>query len=940
MKRRRWRLLALASFAFFVFVVWNSDAQLIFTDLGSSAPIPGLYDISQLLTTGDTAGYNGGGINYYDNNSGASAPGSSGQTFTTGGNAQGYVLTNLVVKFGGLNTGGTDLNGNAQGWRIELFKLSGAGNTIASLVFSNQTSGSDTHHVLTDWFQFSGMAIFLSPNSVYAYSIVNTGNRSTSFADLGYANGMPYTGGAVCRIGPGGGSSLTVTYYPSDNVSAAFDIGLTPFGPPYASVPSISAATISLGSPIAFSESAQGNAPLYFQWQTDGGGGAFTNIPGATNAVLNLTPAIGGTFQFDVVVTNNLGSSTSAPVTLTVLPPVGVADVAVKLSLPLVQMPAGGLGVCSATYDNVLIDGRVAPKLKVAGISAVRYPGGSYGDVFNWQTTTGNEGAYVNGNDTFANFMNTVVNPAGAQAIVTINYGSNPAGNAGGDTNVAAAWVAYANVTNHWGVKYWEIGNEIYGNGFYGTGSDWEYDLHFPETNASTRVRQPALSPSAYGSNAVAFINAMKAKDHSIKCGVFIQQPGVFPDTDPTAPWNLSVLTNCISNIDFVILHYYPNGSAASILAQPLTISSMVQSAYGEMATEVGPSLASQLGLAVTETGAGTNTGVVVSLWAADNYLGWIQNGAFNVDYQILHDDILDDDQVPAHAYYGAQMAHLLANTNDTLMTATSDQSVVHTHASLRQDGRVGMMLLNTSPTATNTVNVSVFGVTLSTTGTQYSFGATNFVGTDDSPSYPIATNQATGLGNSFTIAVPPYTMLDILIPVAPSNTPPVLAPINNQTVNVGQTVSFTANATDTNQPPPMLSFGLLVAPSNAFINSTSGVFNWRPLVSQANSSNPFVLTVSDNGTPNLTATQSYAISVNPLTLPTLSQPILSNNEFALTLNGISGPDYAIQVSTDLLSWKTIFSTNSPALPLTWFDTNPSTPARFYRTVVGPPLPP
>src|ERR1022692_434251 len=35
------------------------------------------------------------------------------------------------------------------------------------------------------------------------------------------------------------------------------------------------------------------------------------------------------------------------------------------------------------------------------------------------------------------------------------------------------------------------------------------------------------------------------------------------------------------------------------------------------------------------------------------------------------------------------------------------------------------------------------------------------------------------------------------------SNTPPTLAPIANQTVNVGQTVAFTASATDTDQPPP-----------------------------------------------------------------------------------------------------------------------------------------
>jgi hypothetical protein len=609
----------------------------------------------------------------------------------------------------------------------------------------------------------------------------------------------------------------------------------------------------------------------------------------------------------------------------------------VNLSQPLAQLPAAGLGVCSATYDNVLIDSRIPPLLKAAGISAVRYPGGSYADIFNWQTTTANEGGYVNANDTFAHFMNTVVDPAGAQAIVTINYGSNPAGNAGGDTNVAAAWVAYANITNHWGVKYWEIGNELYGNGFYSTTENWEYDLHFPETNAATRVRQPALSPSAYGSNSVAFIDAMKAKDPTIKCGVFIQQPGVYPDTDATAPWNLSVLTNCANVIDFVILHYYPNGTPSSILAQPLTIPSQVQSAYAEMSNEIGSAITSRLGFAITETGAGTNTGVVVSLFTADNYLGWIENGAFNVDYQILHDDILNESQVPAHAYYGAQMAHLMANTNDTLVTATSDQSLLHVHAASRQDGRIGVMLLNTSRTATNTVNVEIPGSPLATDGIEYIFGATNFIGANDAPSFPVATNAISGLGNSFTVVVPPYTMIDLLIPIAP--TPPVLAAISNRTINVGQTVSFTASATDTNQPPPTLSFNLLSAPTNASVNSTSGLFNWRPLTSQANSTNQFVLVVTANNTPSLSATQSFAVAVSPITLPTLTQAAVSNGQFSLTLNGMAGPDYGIQISSNLVDWQTIFSTNSPALPFTWLDTNSTVPTRFYRGTLGPPLP-
>ena len=85
---------------------------------------------------------------------------------------------------------------------------------------------------------------------------------------------------------------------------------------------------------------------------------------------------------------------------------------------------------------------------------------------------------------------------------------------------------------------------------------------------------------------------------------------------------------------------------------------------------------------------------------------------------------------------------------------------------------------------------------------------------------------------------------------VTPPNTPPTLAPIANQTVNVGQTVAFTASATDTDQPPQTLTFALLAGATNATLNTNSGAFSFRPLVTQANSTNNFTLKVSDNGTP------------------------------------------------------------------------------------------
>jgi hypothetical protein len=178
-----------------------------------------------------------------------------------------------------------------------------------------------------------------------------------------------------------------------------------------------------------------------------------------------------------------------------------------------------------------------------------------------------------------------------------------------------------------------------------------------------------------------------------------------------------------------------------------------------------------------------------------------------------------------------------------------------------------------------------------------------------------------------------------------PANTPPTLLPIANQTVNVGHTVAFSAGATDTNQPAPPLTFALLTGPTNATltqVNNTNANFSFRPLVTQANTTNNFTLRVSDNNTPPLSATQSFSIIVNPITLPTLSASAANpaNGHFSLIVSGMGGPDYAVLYSTNLLNWSTIFETNSPPMPFTWLDTNASltNPASYYQVLLGSPL--
>ena len=175
-----------------------------------------------------------------------------------------------------------------------------------------------------------------------------------------------------------------------------------------------------------------------------------------------------------------------------------------------------------------------------------------------------------------------------------------------------------------------------------------------------------------------------------------------------------------------------------------------------------------------------------------------------------------------------------------------------------------------------------------------------------------------------------------------PANAAPTLAPIANQAVNVGQTVALTASATDTNIPSQTLAFSLLTGPASSLtqINNTNAVFNWRPSVTDARTTNLITLKVADNGWPSLSATQSFMITVNPLTLPVVSSAALNGGRIQFQVNGDTGPDYAVQVSSNLFDWSTRFITNSPALPWTWTETNPPTlPTQFYRIKAGPPLP-
>lgn len=169
-------------------------------------------------------------------------------------------------------------------------------------------------------------------------------------------------------------------------------------------------------------------------------------------------------------------------------------------------------------------------------------------------------------------------------------------------------------------------------------------------------------------------------------------------------------------------------------------------------------------------------------------------------------------------------------------------------------------------------------------------------------------------------------------------NTAPTLAPITNFNVNAGQLVQMTNSASDADVPEQTLSHTLVTGPPNASLDPTTGLFVWRPSASQANTTNPITFKVTDDGTPPLSATQSFKIVVNPLVRPALAGALVGgNSQLQLRVTGDAGLDYLIQASPDLTNWVNLNTNLSPPLPFNWTDTNAANyRKRFYRVLLSP----
>ncbi len=169
------------------------------------------------------------------------------------------------------------------------------------------------------------------------------------------------------------------------------------------------------------------------------------------------------------------------------------------------------------------------------------------------------------------------------------------------------------------------------------------------------------------------------------------------------------------------------------------------------------------------------------------------------------------------------------------------------------------------------------------------------------------------------------------------ANTAPTLNAVSDRTITPGTSLSITNVASDSDSPAQTLTFALLTAPTNATLNTSSGVLAWRPLIAQAASSNAFSVSVTDSGSPAMSATQSFTVYVSAATAPSNTVAGYSSGAYQFSIGGIVGPDYIVQASTNLSAWETLATTTPTVMPFTFTDSSASSYAqRFYRVLLGP----
>ena len=415
-----------------------------------------------------------------------------------------------------------------------------------------------------------------------------------------------------------------------------------------------------------------------------------SDLGGANTTISRVTiQAIGDQPAFSIDALRLLTPATPPPLTI------NVDAAAVQGTIPTTLFG----GNAAMWSGNLHQNNDVITKLGAVGLTVLRFPGGSAADEYHWQDyEPGNAGnAWSTNTAEFIQFARDV----GAEPMITVNFG-------GGTAQEAAAWVHFTNVAHDWNVKYWEIGNEIYG--------DWE--------NSWTHDAAEYVNGDATHDGFNAFCQAMKAEDSTIQVGaVGTSTPDAYSSWGPTV---LQLASDCL---DFYVVHDYPFGPGyldyAGLLAYPPMNWPSIGDNVRQMLADNAPGRPIDVGITEYNSYWTLPEQLAVEtvnlLFQADTLGQIIEQGfAYANQWDILNGNsdnnarygLLED--APGYfrrpAYYAFPLWRRMGEqrlSSDVSLDATAQMTA---YASRHQDtGNVTLLVVNKSDAVTGTITIDNF---------------------------------------------------------------------------------------------------------------------------------------------------------------------------------------------------------------------------------------
>jgi hypothetical protein len=444
-------------------------------------------------------------------------------------------------------------------------------------------------------------------------------------------------------------------------------------------------------------------------------------------------------------------------------------------------------GINAAVWDSAFMSQATTSILTAMKTRALRYPGGSLSDEYDWQSNTslGNTWTWATGFDAFA----AIARAVNARVFITANYGT-------GTPQQAAAWVQYSNVNKRYGFEYWEIGNEVYGT--------WETD----------KQARPH-DPFTYATLAKEFIKQMKASDSSIKVGVVVatgedsyanynDHPATNPRTQKThngwTPVLLATLRSLGVTPDFVAYHKYPQNpsqesdsgllqSAASWESDAIDLRAQLIDYLGPRAAGVeivcteNNSVSSKPGKQTTSLVNGLflaeSVGQILQtefnalLWwdmrngletannnSADLY-GWRAYG----DYGVVSSQ---NDLYPTY-YVGRLLTHF-ARGGEMVVPSASDYPGLAAYAVRKENQELDVLLINKSPNNSLIAEIALNGFIPQPNAVIYTYGIAQDDAARTGTSSPdVNQSSFAGAASQFSYSVGPYSAVVISLAAAPS---------------------------------------------------------------------------------------------------------------------------------------------------------------------------